>query len=245
MSGERRLGVLGGTFDPIHYGHLRAGEAAETALTLDEIRLIPAHDPPHRALDPKASAFHRFALCALAIEGKPGWRLSDAELTRTGPSYTAHTLRALHAEGWQPSQIFFILGSDAFAEIATWYDFPAVLKSANYAVVARPGTSLEAAWDRLDPAGVEDPSLSKGSTGVFRVNAQTPDVSSSDIRARLSAGLSIDDLVPPPVARYILNHRIYAEGPPSAFAQRATADKQGGHYDASTAVNDLHGKTER
>jgi nicotinate-nucleotide adenylyltransferase len=224
MSSERRLGVLGGTFDPIHFGHLRAGEAAATALALDEIRVIPAHDPPHRALDPRASAFHRFALCALAIEGKRGWRLSDAELTRTGPSYTAHTLRALHAEGWKPSQIFFILGSDAFAEIATWYDYPAVLKSANYAVVARPGTTLQTAWERFDPAGVEDPSVSEGSTGFFRVNAETPDVSSTHIRARLAAGLSIDDLVPPPVARYILNHRL---------------------YESSAAVDNLHGKTER
>ena len=224
MSSERRLGVLGGTFDPIHYGHLRAGEAAETALTLDEIRVIPLRDPPHRSLDPRASAFHRFALCALAIEEKPTWRLSDAEVTRAGPSYTAHTLRALHAEGWKPSQIFVILGSDAFAEIATWYDFPAVLKAANYAVVARPGTTLNAAWERFDPAGVEDPSLSVGSAGFFRVNANTPDISSTEIRARLSAGLSIDDLVPPPVARYILNHRL---------------------YDQSAAVNDLHGNTER
>jgi nicotinate-nucleotide adenylyltransferase len=242
---ERRLGVLGGTFDPIHYGHLRAGDAAETALTLDEIRVIPAHDPPHRTLDPKASAFHRFALCALALEGKPRWRLSDAELTRTGPSYTAHTLRALHAEGWRPSQIFFILGSDAFAEIATWYDFPAVLKSANYAVVARPGTTLQAAWERFDPAGIADPSVSEGSTGFFRVHAETPNVSSTDIRARISEGLSIDDLVPAPVARYILNHRLYVEGPPSTSAPGAAVDKEGGHYDQSAAVNDLHGKTER
>src|SRR4029453_11734854 len=103
---ERRLGVLGGTFDPIHYGHLRAGEAAETVLTLDEMRVIPAHDPPHRALDPKASAFHRFALCALAIEGRPGWRLSDTELTRTGPSYTAHTLRSLLPEVGKALELF-------------------------------------------------------------------------------------------------------------------------------------------
>ena len=231
---ERRLGVLGGTFDPIHYGHLRAGEAAETALRLDEIRVIPLHDPPHRPHDPRASAFHRFALCALAIDGKSGWRLSDTELTRTGPSYTAHTLRALHAEGWKPSQIFFILGSDAFAEIATWYDFPAVLKSANYAVVARAGTTLQAAWERFDPSGVADPSVSEGSTGFFRIDAQTPDVSSTDIRARLAAGLSIDDLVPPPVARYIVNHRLYVEGP-----------RKSGHDDQPAAVNDLHGNTER
>ena len=206
MSAVRRLGVLGGTFDPIHYGHLRAGDAAAESLQLDEILVIPSHDPPHRTLDPKASAYHRFALAALAIDGRSRWRLSDVELTRSGPSYTAHTLRALHAEGWQASQIFFIIGTDAFAEIATWYDYPAVLDLAHFAVVTRPGT----------------PATPTTSAGISYVNADTPDISSTDIRSRLAAGLSIADLVPRAVERYILNHRLY-----------------------SAAVNDLHGETER
>ena len=206
MSEKRRLGVLGGTFDPIHYGHLRAGEAAEEVLKLDEIRVIPSHDPPHRPRDPKASAYHRFALAALAIEGRARWRLSDSELTRSGPSYTAPTLRALQVEGWQPSQIFFIIGTDAFAEIATWYDYPSVLDLAHFAVVTRTGT----------------PATSLENATVSYVNVQTPDVSSTEIRARLAAGQSIADLVPPAVERYILNHRLY-----------------------STSVNDLHGETER
>ena len=201
---DRRLGVLGGTFDPIHYGHLRAGEAVEAFLKLDEIRVIPSPDPPHRALDPKASAFHRFALAALAIDGRPHWRLSDSELMRPGPSYSAHTLRALHAEGWKGSQIFFIIGTDAFAEIATWYDFPAVLDLAHFAVVTRPGAPAAAA------NGVKAAAFSF-------IEAKTPDVSSTDIRARLATGRSIADLVPPAVERYILNHRLYV----SSAAERS------------------------
>jgi nicotinate-nucleotide adenylyltransferase len=201
MSTDRRLGVLGGTFDPIHYGHLRAGEAAEELLKLDEIRVVPSHDPPHRALDPRASAFHRFALAALAIDGRSRWRLSDGELTRPGPSYTAHTLRSLHAEGWKASQIFFIIGTDAFAEIATWYDYPAVLDLAHFAVVSRPGTAASAGQ----------------SAGISYVNADTPDISSTDIRARLAAGRSIAGLVPPAVERYIVNHRLYG----SSAAERS------------------------
>jgi nicotinate-nucleotide adenylyltransferase len=231
MTAERRLGVLGGTFDPIHYGHLRAGEAALAALALTEIRLIPSHDPPHRALDPRASAFHRFALVALAIDGRRNWRLSDAEVTRTGPSYTAHTLRALHAEGWRPAQIYFILGSDAFAEIATWYEFPAVLDAANFVVVARPGTTLDTAVARTPALGVRvqtaqaaEQRAVSGGTHIFTIEAETPDISSSDIRARLAAKLSIDDFVPAPVARYIQNHHL---------------------YDSMAAVGDLHGETER
>jgi nicotinate-nucleotide adenylyltransferase len=209
MTTKRRLGVLGGTFDPIHNGHLRAGEAAREALNLDEIRVLPSHDPPHRPFDPKASAFHRFALAALAIQGRESWRLSDAELTRPGPSYTAHTLRGLHAEGWEPAQIFFIIGSDAFAEIATWYEFPAVLRYANFAVLGRPGSvTLTAVLERPEIARFSNPAT-PGPTGIFRVEADTPNISSTGIRTRLAKNQPIDNLVPPAVARYIQNHRLY------------------------------------
>jgi len=209
MTTKRRLGVLGGTFDPIHNGHLRAGEAAQAALNLDEIRVIPSHDPPHRPVNPKASTFHRFALAALAIQGRASWRLSDAELTRPGPSYTAHTLRGLHAAGWDPSQIFFIIGSDAFAEISTWYEFPAVLRYANFAVLGRPGSmSAKAVLEGADIARPADPAAS-GPTGFFTIDAEMRPISSTEIRARLAAKQSIDDLVPPAVAQYIQNHRLY------------------------------------
>jgi nicotinate-nucleotide adenylyltransferase len=209
-----RLGLLGGTFDPIHVGHLDAAAAAQRALGLDEIRFIPAHDPPHRPLDPHASAFHRFALVALAIEGQPSYRASDIELRRDGPSYTNDTLRAVREDGWEASQIFFILGADAFAEIATWKEFPAVLDAANFVVIARPGTSLDAAaartpslrarLHRADDAAIEDEG-----TRVFLVEAHTRDVSSTEIRARLAAGQTIDDLVPAGVARHIVAHKLY------------------------------------
>ena len=214
MSAPRRLGLLGGTFDPIHFGHLDAAEAARTALALDAVMLVPAHDPPHKPLDPRASAFHRFALVALAVEEYPGFRVSDMELTQDGPSYTVNTLRALHGGGWQPTQIFFILGADAFAEIATWHEYPAVLDAAQFAVVARPGTSLETATARtpeLRPRlrragdGVPDPP----STAVFLVEARTRDISSTTIRARLAARQPITDLVPAAVARHILAHQLY------------------------------------
>ena len=228
-----RLGVLGGTFDPIHNGHVRAAEAARTVLGLETIRVVPAHDPPHRPVDPRASVFHRFALVALTINDLAHWELSDAELTRSGPSYTADTLRSLHAEGWLPSQIFFILGSDAFAEIATWYEFPAVLDAANFAIVARPGTTLaqaaartEAVSQRLRPVGPGGAVASIGTvnTGIFLIETNTPDISSTDIRDRLATGGSIDDLVPAAVARYIQSQHL---------------------YEPSAAVNDLHGKAHR
>jgi nicotinate-nucleotide adenylyltransferase len=194
-----RLGVLGGTFDPIHYGHLDAAAAARTALDLDQVLFIPAHDQPLRPRDPRASAFHRFAMVTLAISGCPGYRVSEMELVREGTSYTIDTLRQLHREGWTPSQIFFILGADAFAEIARWRGYPEILDAACFAVVARPGTTIASALARTPGVG----------ESVSLVEARTRDVSSTVIRERLQAGRAIDDLVPAAVARHILAHHLY------------------------------------
>lgn len=198
-----RIGLLGGTLDPIHVGHLEAADAARRALGLDEIVIIPSHDPPHRPVDPHASAYHRFAMVALAIQDRRGYRVSDIELRREGPSYTALTLREFHGRGWQPDQLFFIVGADAFAEIAGWYDYPAILGACRFAVIARPGTTLEAALDRT-------PAL-RGQVGeaIHLVEARTAAVSSTDIRRRLAEGRSIEGMVPPPVARHIAVHQLY------------------------------------
>jgi nicotinate-nucleotide adenylyltransferase len=213
----RRLGVLGGTFDPIHFGHLDAAEAARSALALDEVLFVPSHDPPHRPVHPHATAFHRFALVALAIDNRTGCRVSDLEVRRPGNSYTADTLRSLRAAGWQPWELYFILGADAFAEIATWYEFPAVLDGAHFIIVARPGATIEAALARTPPnlrtrvRAVAADGAAAGPTAIFRVEAHTRDVSSTAIRARLAVRQPIEDLVPAPVARHIAAHHLYLE----------------------------------
>jgi nicotinate-nucleotide adenylyltransferase len=189
-----RVGILGGTFDPIHNGHLEAADAARRELTLDRIMLLPARTPPHRSSEPRASAFHRFAMAALAATTKPGMEVSDLELHRDGPSYTSITLQQLHAEGYKPSQLFFILGADAFAEIATWHDYPRLLDFSNFVVVSRPGIA---------------PSQVTSGPRMFFVAADTPDVSSTEIRRRVSAAESIDGLVPSIVADHIRRHRLY------------------------------------
>ncbi len=199
MTAARRVGILGGTFDPVHYGHLDAAEAARAALELDEVVFIPAHDPPHKLQDPGANGFHRFAMVALAIQEWPGYRASELELAREGASYTVDTLRRLHAQGIPASHLFFILGADAFAEIDTWKEYPAVLDLAQFVVVARPGTTLGDALART-------PQL-RGRVSL--VEARTRDVSSTAIRARLAGESGIDDLVPPAVARHIMAHHLY------------------------------------
>ena len=212
-----RLGILGGTFDPIHYGHLDAAEAARATLELDEVLFIPAHDPPHKSQDPRASAFHRFAMVTLAIQDCPGYRASDMELDREGASYTADTLRALHRRGFEPARLFFILGADAFADIAAWREFPAILDLAHFVVVARPGTTLDEAMARTPHlrtrARSSPPALRDGDgdagMGIYLVEARTRDVASTAVRARLAEGAPIDELVPRPVARQIVAHYLY------------------------------------
>jgi nicotinate-nucleotide adenylyltransferase len=144
----RRIGLLGGTFDPIHCGHLDLATAAVQALDLTELLLIPAHTPPHRT-PPSASGFHRFAMAAMAIIGHPGWRVSDVELLIDGPSYTSSTLSRLRADGYREDELFFVVGADAFAEVESWKDYPSILDSANFAVLSRPGHPVEALAARL------------------------------------------------------------------------------------------------
>jgi nicotinate-nucleotide adenylyltransferase len=196
-----RVGILGGTFDPIHNGHLEAADAARRQLKLDRIMLLPARTPPHRSAEPRASAFHRFAMAAMAATTKPGMEVSDLELHRDGPSYTSITLQQLHGEGYAPSQLFFILGADAFAEIATWHDYPRLLDFSNFVVVSRPGIST---------------SHVTSGPRMFFVAADTPDVSSTEIRRRVGAGEPIDGLVPSIVADHIRRHRLYVPAPVTA-----------------------------
>jgi nicotinate-nucleotide adenylyltransferase len=212
-----RIGILGGTFDPVHEGHMAAADAACRALALDRVVLMPSHQPPHRPAEPLASAFHRFAMVSLATSARPHLVASDLELGRPGPSFTSDTLGDLHRSGFQASQLFFIIGTDAFAEIAAWHDYPALLELAHFVVIARPGKSFASLHDRL-PAlaprmrtvgGDPDGSPDAGSCAIFLVDAATPDVSSTEIRDRAARRLSLAGLVAPEVERHIRKHGLY------------------------------------
>jgi nicotinate-nucleotide adenylyltransferase len=224
-----RLGLFGGTFDPIHVGHVAAADAVCRALQLDQVWLLTSNVPPHRP-QPRASVHHRFAMVALTVQDRPLMRASDFELLAEGPSYTAATLARLHAAGLGPAQLFFIVGADAFAEIATWRDYPRFLDAANFAVVSRggqapasPALDLAAVRPRIR-SGTEVPVAASGArsgagggqTGIYLVHHTTPDVSSTDVRDRRGRGESIAGLVAPPVERHILQHELYASGAPVA-----------------------------
>ena len=220
MTARPRVGLLGGTFDPVHLGHIAAARAAQQALHLDTVRLLVSARPPHRPDSPRASEYHRLEMLRLAVadaaaQGDVRLEVSDLELRRAGPSFTYDTLQTLHAEGLTPLQIVFITGADAFAEIETWHRYPDVLDAAHFAVLARPGTTLASLKQRLPalaPRMIEAEAADRVSTPrIILVDAKTPDVSSTAIRARAVRGETLQTLVTSSVAAYIEQNCLYRE----------------------------------
>jgi nicotinate-nucleotide adenylyltransferase len=231
MTPRRRVGILGGTFDPIHRGHLDVGLAAEAALDLAELLVIPSHIPPHRPR-PAASSFHRFAMVALSIAERPRWQVSDLELREQARSYTADTLRHLHANGLGGAELFFIIGADAFADIASWKDYPDLLQLAHFAVVSRPGLSASMLPQRLPALA----SRMRRSTAeiigaapvIILIDAPTADVSSTAIRQRVDRGEPIDGLVTVLVQQHIDRHRLYRRDEPASAGEPRAIDHAAG-----------------
>ena len=211
--------LLGGTFDPVHLGHLGLADDARRALGVAEVRLVPASDPPHRP-PPGASAAHRLAMLSLAIERRPGLAIDDRELRRGGKSYTALTLDELRAEDAR-RPLILVLGADAFRGLPTWHRWHDLLALAHVAVAARPGVPFDAGLpDALVPLWRERRSDDRGdllSTPAGRilvVPSVLRDISASAIRAALASGggdaLRARALLPPAVWDYIALHRLYA-----------------------------------
>tara|TARA_Y100000588_G_scaffold135214_1_gene148680 strand:+ start:276 stop:839 length:564 start_codon:yes stop_codon:yes gene_type:complete len=181
--------------------------------------MMPSRLAPHRAAPALASADDRLAMVTLATDDHPHLQPCNLELKTSGPSYTAVTLGQLREQGYRPSELFFILGADAFLEIETWYDYPGILDSANFVVVSRPGyqasaliNALPAIENRIELISI-DTKLSHLKTKthpvVFMIEAITPAISSTDIRTRALLGKPLDGLLPSSVVRYIERHHLY------------------------------------
>ena len=208
-----REGILGGTFDPVHRGHLDVAEAARAAFRLDRIGFMPARVPSHRRA-PHTSAAHRFAMTALAIQPFPHLLLSDEEMQDDAPAYTVTTLDRLAARGVDMRSLFILTGADAFADIRTWKNYPAVLDRCHFVAVSRPGhpafglpghlPELAARMKRA-PCDVPD------RPAILLLDAPTADVAATDIRQRAAAGAPLTDLVPAAVAAYIQKQRLYSD----------------------------------
>lgn len=197
---NQRIGVLGGTFDPIHAGHLAAARAAVDCARLDRVIFVPAGQPPHRP-PAIAPAQQRLEMCRLATAGEGRFAISDVELGRSGPSYTVDTLSDLHR--LHPGEeLFLILGWDAARLFPTWQRPEEVRALASIVIIGRPGSGAPGEAD-LKLAGLEG-------DGVVLCLEPTPDISASEIRRAVAAGESIAGKVPAVVEQYITTHRLYA-----------------------------------
>ena len=218
-----RIGILGGRFDPIHRGHLATAAVARRLLQLDRVLMLPSRLAPHRKQPAGASGADRLAMVALAANDDPSLQPCDLELATDAPSYTATTLHRLQGRGHRQTSLFFIVGADAFADIATWHDYPGLLDASHFVVVSRPGhpvaslpTALPALRPRLrlvkDDAGPQVEEAMRA-PAVFLIDAVTPDISSTDIRTRLANGQPLEGRVPAAVAAYIDRRGLYTREP--------------------------------
>jgi nicotinate-nucleotide adenylyltransferase len=199
----RRIGIFGGSFDPVHDAHLALAVQATADLALDALRWVPAGQPWQKTR-PLTDAHHREAMLRLAIDGRPGWTLSRYELERAGPSYTLDTVRAMQTE--TPGAAWWLLiGQDQYDAFTSWHGWQELLERVTLAVARRPGPHGMS----IVPATPPGPATARGVIAHATVALPLMGVSSSDIRARCAAGRPVDDLVPPAVARYIARHRLY------------------------------------
>lgn len=212
-----RVAVFGGSFNPIHYGHLLlADEVAET-LALDRVLFVPAAQPPHKPATDLAPASERFAMVALAVAGHPKFAVSDLELTRSGLSYTVDTLSALARPG---DTLFLLIGSETFLDLLSWREPRRVAKLARLVVVPRTGSAFDpesaAAQKVLREVGAEPFATLRGgpvpAQGTLVVHASSLPVSASELRRRAREGRSLAFRLPPAVIAYIAAHRLYGTG---------------------------------
>jgi len=188
------IGILGGTFDPLHAGHLIVAETAREALGLEKVIFVPAGVPVHRDLT-EASAEDRYRMVRLAIDGNPGFAASDFEIKSQGPSFSYETVRRFSEEYGTEAKFYLILGADAFQEIGTWYKIDSLARLVTFVVAGRE----HAVYPEDLPEGITSQELAMGFFSV----------SGHGIRQRVKEGESIRYLVPEPVRQYIIEHNLY------------------------------------
>ena len=225
MEAPQRLGLFGGTFDPVHNGHLAVADAVWATMGLDQLWFVPAARPPHKLDHPVLDFEHRVAMLEQAIVTRDGYTLSLLEAQLAGPSFTIDTLRELRNRLGSRTRLFFIIGQDSFAEIDTWKGFRQIPGLADLVIIPRPSCPPVAQLaERFFPEyrrNFEDSTTWEQETDPARgrihlLDMAPMEISSSEIRARVRQGRPIRELVPTPVADYIQEHRLYvisSDGP--------------------------------
>jgi nicotinate-nucleotide adenylyltransferase len=218
---SQRLGILGGTFNPIHNGHLAAAEEVRGRLKLDRILVVPSYLPPHKFEEEVPSAVQRLEMVRLATRGNPFLEPSGIEIDRGGRSYTIDTVEALQRL-FPGTELFFITGLDSFLEIQTWHQWERLLKLCNFVVISRPGyhfgdlakisfmKSASRELERLDQGGLQQAMVRSGAFTICLEMIPLFDISSTDIRNRVKAGTSTKYLLPDAIETYIITNKLYA-----------------------------------
>lgn len=211
---SQAVALFGGTFDPVHFGHLRSARELVSRLDLAELRFMPAAQPPHRDR-PRASGGHRAAMVELALRGEARMRCDRRELERAGPSYSVLSLRELRGELGAGRPLCLVLGADALAGLASWHRWEELLTLAHLVAIARPGW----AWPDTGPVaaliaerGADPSALQRAPAGCLLIEALTPQpISATRIRALLQSGRSARGLLPDSVLDYIHRHGLYRQ----------------------------------
>ncbi|NJD03859.1 MAG: nicotinate-nucleotide adenylyltransferase [Ruminiclostridium sp.] len=199
----KKIGILGGTFNPVHYGHLIVAEAVREDFRLDRVLFIPVGIPPHKSFNEVADARHRYNMVKCAIGSNPNFEASHLEIARLGLTYSIDTLTSLKVSYTEKTDFYFIIGADVVPELITWKDYTRVFKMCSFIAVLRPGNDGEALKLQIDEL-----------TKIHRANiviARAPqiDISSTVIRERIMSGRTIKYLVPDCVENYILDNGLY------------------------------------
>lgn len=226
---KRRVGILGGTFDPPHLGHLILGETIREDFDLDEVLFVPCNEPPHKDRPDLSAATHRYAMVVAATLHNPAFSPSSLEVNRPGKSYSIDTVRALREELGAEAELYFVAGLDAFLEVRTWRGNEELLDACHFIIVSRPSSSFERVLEVLPesfhervvdvrrgraadaPTQIVVPEGAAVGSGlrIYLSDAVYLDVSSTEIRSRARTGLSIRYRVTPEVERYVKAHDLY------------------------------------
>ncbi|MDL2260467.1 nicotinate-nucleotide adenylyltransferase [Deltaproteobacteria bacterium OttesenSCG-928-K17] len=215
----QRLGIMGGTFNPVHLGHLRAAEVIAERMQLDQVYFMPSAKPPHKSPDPMVGYWHRLEMLKLAVSDRPGFWASDLENHLPYPSYTINTVRAFKKAWSARTGIYFLVGLDSFMSVCQWHDYRELLGMVPFVVFARAG--IDETFDSMKSMLKEeiDPKIKwsaknecfsgSGLKPIYFLHGGRLAISSTDLRQRLESGASVRYLVPEPVRIYIEKHGLY------------------------------------
>ncbi|HHW56900.1 MAG TPA: nicotinate-nucleotide adenylyltransferase [Clostridia bacterium] len=205
MERELRLGIMGGTFDPIHYGHLVTAEAVRAEFKLDKVIFVPAGNPPHKVKRKVTDKKHRYLMTILATITNPFFEVSTIEIDREGYTYTIDTIKEFKRSYGESTQIYFITGADAVLEILTWKSADELLKMCNFVAATRPGIESNKIDEELNKI------RSLYGSVIYKVTVPSLAISSTDIRKRVAERRPIKYLLPESVERYIQKYGLYKE----------------------------------